>query len=60
MKENDLRRWRRKRFPADTEKESRDQAARWYGCTRRAWEHWEGGTRGIPYPLVRRIKDEAA
>lgn len=60
MKATDLRRWRRRRFPAPTEGASRDQAAKWYGVTRRAWEHWEGGTRAIPSPLAKRIKAEEA
>lgn len=61
MTPNELRRWRRRRFPADTEKASREQAIAWYGLrSRRAWEHYEAGTRGIPTTLVKRIRDEGA
>lgn len=58
MRRTELVRWRRKRFPAETEKASRELAADWYGVkSRRAWEHWEAGTRPIPQALANRIKE---
>jgi hypothetical protein len=54
-----LRAWRRRRFPADTEKASLEQAVKWYGVkSRRAWEYWEAGDRPVPQALVNRIKAE--
>jgi hypothetical protein len=58
MKPSELQRWRKRRFPATTEKSSRGEAARWYGVGLRAWEHYEQGTRSIPQPLVNRIEEE--
>ena len=59
MTPTELRRWRRKRFPSQTEGTGQRLAATWYGVTVRAWQHWEGGTRAIPGPLLTRIKAEA-
>jgi hypothetical protein len=44
-----LRAWRRRKFGAGTE--GVKGAAKWYGCTTRAWYYWEGGQRPIPRPL---------
>lgn len=55
-----LRRWRLKqKDPSSGKPATLVQAARWYGCSVRAWQYWEAVPprphRVIPVPLVRRI-----
>lgn len=45
----ELRQWR------ETKGWTQAKAAEWYGCTDRAWQHYEYGTRPIPQPLINRI-----
>lgn len=59
MTPDQLRRWREQHFPRPTERASLDAAITWFGVkSRRAWTHWEDGTRPIPQPLVNRIEAE--
>lgn len=59
MSPEQLTRWRRRRFRADSAVKGRQRAARWYGVKLRAWEQYEYGERPIPLPLIRRIRAEA-
>ncbi len=51
-----LKYWRRRHFPGKSDRASLNAAASWYGVTRRAWQHWEAGTRPVPSPLLNRIQ----
>lgn len=45
----ELRQWREARGWTTAE------AAAWYGCSQRAWQRYEDGTRHIPRPLLVKI-----
>ncbi len=34
---------------------TQDQAAAWYGCSKRQWQRWESGEAAVPLPAVKAI-----
>lgn len=55
-----LRHWRRSQINPSTGKPAtQPDAARWYGCSLRAWQYWETEkpkpSHAIPLPLKRRV-----
>jgi hypothetical protein len=55
-----LARWRRLPKNGARKGWSQQQAADWYGVSKRQWQRWEAGTTPAPRPLINRLADDLA